>query len=71
MNSPVFLKGEHIIDELSGMTHEESQRILSLKTELFNEDGTPKEEMTDGVNKSWELVSLLKKRNILWKAMLN
>lgn len=71
MNSPVFLRGENIIDELSGMTHEESQRILSLKTELFNEDGTPKEGMADGVNKSWELVALLNKRNILWKAMLN
>ena len=71
MNSPVFLKGEHIIDELSGMTHEESQRILSLKTELFNMNGTPKDDVADGFNKSWELISLLKKRNTLWKAMLN
>lgn len=71
MKSPVFLRGENIIDELSGMTHEESQRILSLKTELFNEDGTPKYEIADGANKSLELVALLNKRNILWKAMLN
>ena len=71
MNSPLFLRGENIIDQLSGMTHNESQRILSLKSELFNEDGTPKEEVADGVKKSWELIGLIKKRNIFWKAMLN
>jgi hypothetical protein len=71
MNSPVFLRGENIIDELSGISHEESQRILSLKSELFNMNGTPKDDVADGFNKSWELLELLKKRNIFWKAMLN
>jgi hypothetical protein len=72
MNNPIFLKGEHIIDGLAGMSHEETKRLLSLKTELFNSDGTPKDVITKEQNsKAQELIVLMRKRNILWSAMLN
>jgi hypothetical protein len=73
MNSPVFLKGEHIIDGLAGLPETDTKRILSLKGELFNADGTYKtpDACEDWMGKSFELATLLNKRNILWKAMLN
>lgn len=73
MNSPVFLKGEHIIDGLAGLPESETKKILSLKGELFNADGTYKgpDACENWMGKSFELATLLNKRNILWKAMLN
>jgi hypothetical protein len=72
MNSPVFLKGEHIIDGLAGLPEADTKRILSLKKEIFNSDGTYKEDKCENfTGKSWELINLLNKRKVLWKAMLN
>lgn len=72
MNNPIFLKGEHIIDGLAGMSHEETKRLLFLKSELFNGDGTPKDVITEEQNsKAQELIVLMRKRNILWYAILN
>lgn len=69
MNSIVFLKGEHIIDGLAGVPPSATKRIIELKYELFNTDGTMK--MNTNIELQVELLKLLKKRTILWRAKLN
>lgn len=75
MNSPVFLKGEHIIDGVAGVPLSESKRIIELKHELFNDDYTPKFDAekvsVEFMELMFEFLGLMKKRTILWRAKLN
>lgn len=72
MDSIVFLRGEHILDGLSGISKSESLRIIALKHELFNAEGTPKEVVDEKSNNlAIEFLGLMKKRKIMWRAMLN
>jgi len=69
MKVQLFLQGEQIIDILSGMSEKESNKVLYYKKELFTSSGFLKKDVDK--ERLFDFLCLMKKRNGLWRALLN